>query len=123
MYYRKSRKNIIGITLFCIGFVIQVISSSLIISRDIFGHWEGEDIVAVFLLVIVGGAFTLIGIYYMIRGYVENYLIRIFPPPVIPSVNVEIDQAIHLKPGFKYCDSCNTLISIETKSCPHCDVE
>ncbi len=123
MYYRKSNKLAVGIILFCIGFAMHLIFITIIPNLNMLWFWETGDRVVVILLGIAGGGFMLIGIIYMIRGYMENYLLRIFPPPGIPPANVVNNPPIHIKPGLKHCVSCNALISLDNDSCPQCDVE
>jgi len=120
MYYPTRYKIPLGIICLIIGFTIIL---GVLLWLDIHRPWQWPILFGIisFLIIIFGPILIILGIRFMILGYIERMHFPIPPHPIYPGVPPE--TTVQLKPQLRDCPYCKKQIVLDSKYCAYCGKE
>jgi len=120
MYYQKRHSILVGVILLILGFTIIL---GVLLWLDLHRPWQWPMVFGIifFLIIIFGPVLIILGIRFMILGYLEKYVFRIPPQPIYPGNAA--GAPIHIKPQARHCPKCKRQIPMDSKYCAYCGDE
>ena len=120
MYYQKRHSILVGLILLILGFTVLLgVIFELGVHRP--WQWPMHFVILWIVIAVMGPILIILGIKFMILGYLEKYVFRIPPHPVYPGIATE--APVHIKPQIRHCPHCKRQIPMDSEYCAYCGDE